>query len=85
MVICSYALGQKYYPIPYNIKKVLLYLLLMIGIYALHTLLGHFIDNTYLNILWGVILFFVYSYFIIFRFEKNEFSKMPIIGKFIGR
>jgi O-antigen/teichoic acid export membrane protein len=85
MVICSYALGQKYYPIPYNIKKVLLYLLLMIGIYALHTLLGHFIHNTYLNILWGVILFFVYSYFIIFRFEKNEFSKMPIIGKFIGR
>jgi O-antigen/teichoic acid export membrane protein len=39
-MIASYLLGQKYYPIPYNLKKFFLYLGLAIGIF----LLTYFID-----------------------------------------
>lgn len=38
MAVLSYILGQKYYKIPYNIKKILLYMGLSAGIWALSTL-----------------------------------------------
>ena len=36
MMVVSYLLGQKYYPVPYNVKRILFYLLLAALIYAGH-------------------------------------------------
>ena len=33
MMVISFALGHKYYPIPYNFRRILMYLLLAVGIY----------------------------------------------------
>lgn len=36
MMVVSYLLGQKYYAVPYDVKRVLFYLLLASGIYLVH-------------------------------------------------
>lgn len=36
MMMVSYLLGQKYYPVPYDVKRVLFFLLLASGIYIAH-------------------------------------------------
>lgn len=40
MMILSYFLGQKYYPVPYNVKKVISYLGFSLGLYLLSTTLS---------------------------------------------
>ena len=35
MTMCSYFLGKKYFPVPYNLKRIGLYLLVMIVIYLI--------------------------------------------------
>lgn len=85
MVISSYYTGQKYYPIPYNIKKIFTYLFIMLGIYATHTFLSTYLPHAYMRILLGVLLVAVYTYLIVFKIERDEFSKFPFIGNFVKK
>src|SRR5690606_15490665 len=39
MMLVAWALGQKYYPVPYPIKRIALYLGSMLGLFFLHALL----------------------------------------------
>lgn len=69
MMIISYFLGQKHYPVPYDLKKISLYLVLSISLSCLSFLKfqGNFIINTLLIILFiGSIVFF----------EKKELTKI---------
>ncbi|MEZ5046920.1 MAG: oligosaccharide flippase family protein [Chitinophagaceae bacterium] len=83
MVIASFILGQKNYPIPYQVKKIIGYLGFMLLVYFIHVALGQFIHSTLLHLVSGFVLLLLYAYIIIFRLEKEEFSKFPIIGKYI--
>jgi O-antigen/teichoic acid export membrane protein len=67
MMIISYGFGQRYYPVPYDIKKISFYLILSIGLSSLSFLnfQGNFIINTIL-----ILLFFG----IVFISEKKELS-----------
>lgn len=47
MMVLSYVLGQKHYPIPYNLKKISTYLLLSFGLYQLSLYVG--VDSPILN------------------------------------
>ncbi len=40
MMVLSYALGHKHYPIPYNLTKIVTYLLLSFGLYKLSLFIG---------------------------------------------
>ena len=40
MMVASYFLGQKYYHVDYNVKKVLFYILLAVGVYGLSVLIN---------------------------------------------
>lgn len=40
MMVLSYFMGHKYYPIPYNLKKIFTYLLLSFGLYSLSLYVG---------------------------------------------
>lgn len=69
MMIISYLLGQKYYPIPYNLKRIGSYFLVAIAIYIFSRitndylpLMKYFLHTTF------IVLFLV----IVFKFEKNE-------------
>ncbi|MDP5158470.1 MAG: polysaccharide biosynthesis C-terminal domain-containing protein [Flaviramulus sp.] len=69
MMILSYFFGRKYYPIPYNLKKMVLYILLSIGLSGLS--FYQFRENYIIGISM-LIVFLVIVYF----FEKNELKKL---------
>jgi O-antigen/teichoic acid export membrane protein len=81
MMISSYVLGQKYYPIPYAWKKLLAYIVIAVILFGLHELVRSNVDSMMLIHGSGLLLFAAYLLFIA-RIEKNEFSKMPLIGRF---
>lgn len=65
MMVLSYILGQKYYPVPYNLKKILAYLLLSLGLYLVSTTLPfdpgfvkYALHTLILLIFLGVVFFF---------------------------
>lgn len=69
MMLLSYFLGQKYYPVPYNIKRMSLYMLISIG---LSLLSFYYFDRN----LWIGSAFLLLFLGLVFYFEKNEFKKL---------
>ncbi len=81
MMIASYLLGKKFYPVPYHLKKLSMYILTAIGIFMLHLLLKNYINQSlWFSISAAVVLMLVFAGFI-GKTEAKEFSKLPIIGK----
>ena len=72
MMLISYYLGRKQYPIPYDIKKIAFYLLLSIGFSIVSF---YFFRENYLV---GIPLIFLFSYFIYYG-EKE--TLLPIIKR----
>ncbi len=90
MAIC-YAWGQKHYPVPYEVPKLLLYIFLAVGTY----LLFNWINTTYitpgdiyaarpLSLLTATVMFGAYFFFML-KAEKKEFGQLPIVGKWIAK
>ena len=78
MMLMSYFLGQKHYPIPYEWKKVLGYIGISVGLYLAHALIRANIENIW----WvhGSATFFmiIFTLIILVR-EKAELTKVPVI------
>lgn len=69
MMVISYVLGQKYYPIPYNLKKILLYLVLS----TIIVFTSFFIFNRNIYIGNALLIAFVAG---IFYVEKDDLMKI---------
>ena len=79
MAIISYSLGQKYYPIPYDLKRIFAYLSAALGIYLISdTLKDYFQLTGFTEIFVNTILF---SGFIYLMYLLEEKSLKPIIGR----
>ena len=83
MMITSYVLGQKYYPVPYAKKKLIAYLVLVTIIVLLHRLIVYFYPPLWFSMVSGTLLLAGFTYFVT-RIEKRELQKLPYIGKFIS-
>ena len=57
MALCSYLLGQKHYPIPYPLKRISLYFVMMLGFYflSIYLSLGMGINTLFLIIYIAVV------------------------------
>ncbi|MCS6991117.1 MAG: polysaccharide biosynthesis C-terminal domain-containing protein [Chitinophagales bacterium] len=75
MVVISYALGQRYYPVPYQVGRVLLYLVLAVGLYAIAQGLRSFLEPSYYYLL-AAFLLAVYGGVIVW-IEKRTFRRGP--------
>ena len=85
MMLSSYFLGQKYYPIPYAVKKLVAYLTLAVLIYFIHLGLVKFIPGSLLFSLGtGLVLFMAFTWFVS-KIEAKELAKLPVVGKYFGR
>lgn len=69
MMMISYYFGKKYYPIPYNLKKISVYLLLSIGLSAI-TFYGF--RGNYVVGISALIVFLG----LVFQLEKNDLRKL---------
>lgn len=85
MMISSYKLGQKYYPVPYAVKKLTAYVILVVLLYLLH--IG--VNKLYSGHLWfslvtASVLFTWFTWFVS-KVEAKELAKMPVIGKYFTK
>ncbi len=82
MMVSSYLLGQKYYPVPYAVKKLLAYLTLTVVVYILHMGIVHLLSGSLLfSLSSGLVLFILFSLFIV-KIEAKELTKLPVVGKY---
>ncbi len=86
MMVISYALGQKYYPVPYPKKKLLTYLSICALLYIIHEFIVRNIsaDNSYRTLIYygtGILFLGLFA-MLIMNVEKKEFQRLPYIGKY---
>jgi O-antigen/teichoic acid export membrane protein len=82
MMIISYVLGQKFYPVPYARKKLISYILLSVLIYLSHRGLVSLWGNPWFNITAATLLVALFTAFVI-NIERKELKQLPFFGKFI--
>jgi O-antigen/teichoic acid export membrane protein len=84
MMIASYVLGQKYYRIPYAIKKLVAYLVITILFFLLHRGMLLLWDNIWFSIVSGLGLLYCFFWFVA-TIEHKEFAQLPVIGKYFKK
>ncbi|HRE64561.1 MAG TPA: polysaccharide biosynthesis C-terminal domain-containing protein [Ferruginibacter sp.] len=85
MMILSYKLGQKFYPVPYSIKKLAAYIVLVVIIYLLHIAIVKWIyPELWFSIATAFLLLMAFTWFVT-KVEAKEMAKMPFIGKWFRK
>jgi len=82
MMIASYLLGQKHYPVPYARKKLLAYIGIVVILYLLHRGLIWTWDNRWFTIGTATLFLCLFGFFVA-KIEKKELERMPFLGKLI--
>jgi len=82
MMIASYLLGQKHYPVPYARKKLIAYIGIVIILYLLHRGLIRAWDNRWFTLSTATLFLCLFSFFVA-KIEKKELERIPFIGKLI--
>lgn len=89
MMLMAYFMGQKYFPVPYPVKKIVAYLVVMlflffvkVGIDALTAGISHLWLQLSIRVIFasGLMLLFL---LLVLKAEKTELKSMPFIGKYI--
>lgn len=75
MMISSYLLGQKHYPVPYPIQKILFYLLLAASFFGLHRALLFYFAHPVLNLSMATLLLAAFTY-VVQQKEKISLSML---------
>lgn len=84
MMIASYVLGQKYYPVPYARKKLIAYLVLTVLLYGIHRGLVYAWGNHWFNIGTATLLLLLFITFVL-NVERKELQRLPVIGRLLAR
>ncbi|HEX5026960.1 MAG TPA: oligosaccharide flippase family protein [Agriterribacter sp.] len=82
MMVGCYLWGQKEYPVPYAWKKLAAYIVIVVVLFYLHKLLTSTWQNATFNYALATIILTAFVLFVV-RIEKNEFQKLPVIGRFL--
>lgn len=82
MMVISYVWGQKRYPVPYAWKKLSAYIIIVVLLYFVHRAINYAWQNNVLSISSGLLILGAYMLFIL-KVEKNEFRRLPVIGRYI--
>lgn len=84
MILASYILGKKYYPVPYNLFKISVYLIVCFSIYYIYAALIPFIPQAALRLGLGVLFMLFFVLFALF-YDRDEFSQLPVVGKYLKK
>ncbi len=90
MVAATYILGRKYYPVPYPVKKIMAYLVVMLALFFIKQGIDAWTIgmNPWPQIIVrtgaasGLMLLFL---LLVVRVEHRELRQMPLIGKYLSR
>ena len=88
MMVISYVLGQKYYPIPYAKKKLLTYIGIVVLMYIFHEVIVRNLspDMPYFQLVYYSTSLLLMAAFavLILKVERAEFARMPVIGRYFA-
>ena len=82
MMVISFVWGQKEYRIPYAWKKLSAFMVIVVLLYFIHQGIIHFYKGPAVNFISATVLLGFYLWFI-FKMEKKELQKIPILSRFI--
>ena len=82
MMVISYFMGQRYFPVPYATKKLISYIVVMLALFFTEKAVMYFTDIVAIRLLAASVLMFLFLR-LVFAVEKKELSGMPVIGKWI--
>lgn len=82
MMVISFVWGQKEYPVPYAWKKLVAYMVIVLILFFLHKGLTHLWHSTSFSMILGTLFLGAYGFFIL-KVERKEFSKLPVIGRYV--
>ena len=74
MMVASYVLGQKYYPVKYNLRSIFVFTFLALGFYFISTLYSS-MENTILKLILNNILLGLFA-FIFYKLEFDNLKKL---------
>jgi hypothetical protein len=83
MMVISYIWGQKIYLVPYAWKKLVAYMVIVALFYFVHLFLTGIWESRIFSIALGTVFLCAYGLFIL-RVERREFSRLPVVGRFLG-
>ena len=69
MMLVSFFWGQKVYPIPYQVGRIVLYMVFAIGLFLLSTIFGNY--NLLIRLIINTLLIFVYLGVVVVAERKN--------------
>ncbi len=84
MMIASYFAGQKYYPIPYDVKKIALYVSATIITYFITKSITNGMQHATPRLLVGTISIISYIGFVLYM-ERQELKALPVVGKYFKK
>lgn len=82
MMVTSYTLGQKHYPVPYAWKKILAYIVICLLLFGLHQSFLLLDMNRWINRGTAVVFIGLFT-LLVLNVERKEFEKMPVVGRFL--
>jgi O-antigen/teichoic acid export membrane protein len=83
MMISSYKLGQKYYPVPYARKKIISYLVAVTVLVLFHKLILLLYAPLWFSVVTGTLLLACFAWLVL-QVERKELQNLPYIGRFIS-
>ncbi|MDR1743708.1 MAG: oligosaccharide flippase family protein [Dysgonamonadaceae bacterium] len=83
MMLASYFLGQKYYPINYNIKSAATFLALALALFAGIALSHQYIDNVWLRMFVSTVIVAIYIAAVIKK--EVPLREIPVIGHYFKK
>jgi O-antigen/teichoic acid export membrane protein len=81
MMIVSYLVGQKFFPVPYNVKKLLSYIGVITVLFLLQRGVYGLTDSFVIRIISGGMLMLVFMA-LVWKAERSELKSFPVIGRF---
>lgn len=81
MMVLAYFLGQRYFPVPYSVKKILALISTTLLFFGVHRLLTFWTETNWWSILVGLCLFLLFFKFIL-TIEKRHLKQIPLMNRF---
>lgn len=82
MMVTSYVMGQKYYPVPYARKKLIAYLVIVVLLYLVHIGLTTLWSNRWFYLITATSLLGAFA-LLIAKVERKELKNLPVVGRFL--
>jgi O-antigen/teichoic acid export membrane protein len=82
MMVTSYKMGQKHYPVPYARKKLTAYIITVVVLYLIHVLITWIIPHILFSVATGLLLLWFFLW-LISKTEAKELKKIPVVNRFV--